>query len=68
MNNLYGWAMSQNLAVNNFEWIEDTSQLKEYFIRGYNEEGDGGYFLEVDVQCLEKLHELYKDLPIFLRE
>ena len=23
--NLYGWAMSQNLSVNNFKWIEYTS-------------------------------------------
>ena len=32
-----------------------------------NEESDEGYFLEVDVQYLEKLRELHNDLP-FLPE
>ena len=32
-----------------------------------NEESNEGYFLEVDVQYLEKLHELHNDLP-FLHE
>ena len=62
VNNLYGWAMSQKLPVNNFEWIKDTSQFNEDFIKNYNEESDEGYFLEVDVQYLEKLHELHNDL------
>ena len=53
VNNLCGWAMLQNLPVSNFEWIEDTSQLNEDFIKSYNEESDEGYFLEVDVQYLE---------------
>ena len=67
VNTLYGWAMLQKLPVNNFEWIEDTSQFNEDFIKNYNEESDEGYFFEVDVQYLEKLHELHNDLP-FLPE
>ena len=67
VNNLYGWAMSRKLPVNNFEWIEDTSQFSEDFIKSYNEESDELHFLEVDVQYAEKLHELLNDLP-FLPE
>ena len=63
VNNLYGWAMSQKLPGNNFEWIEDTSQFNEDFIKSYNEESDEGYFLEVDIQNPGKLHELHNDLP-----
>ena len=36
-NNLYGWAMSQKLPVNKLEWIEDTSQFNEDFVKNYNE-------------------------------
>ena len=31
-------------------------------IKNCNEETDEGYFLEVDVQCLEKLHEIHNAL------
>ena len=43
VNNLYGWPMSQKLPVNTFEWIKDTSQFNEDFIKNYNEESDEGY-------------------------
>ena len=54
--------MTQKLPVNNCEWIEDTSQFNEDFIKNYNEERNEGYFLEVDIQYLEKLYELHKKL------
>ena len=69
VNNLYGWATSERLSVNNFEWMEvdNNSQFNEDFIKNYNGESDEGCFLEVNVQYLEKLHELHNDLP-FLPE
>ena len=62
INNLHGWAMLQKLPVNNFELIEDTSQINDNL---YNEENDEEYFLKVDVQYPEKIHELHNDLPFF---
>ena len=50
--NLNGWALPQKLPLNNFEWIEYTSQFNEDHTKNYNEESDEGYFLEIDVQYL----------------
>ena len=46
--------MSQKIPVNNFSWIQDTS--------------DEEYFLEVDVQYTIKLHEVHNDLPFYQKE
>ena len=51
------------LPVNNFDWIKDTSQFNEDFIKNYNEESDKECFLEVDVQYFKKSQELHNDLP-----
>ena len=59
--------MFQTFQGGIFEWIEDTSKFNEDFIKNYNEKSEEGYFLEVDAQYPEKLHELYNDLP-FLPE
>ena len=66
-NNLYGWAMSQKLPVNGFKWIKNLSKFNEEFIKGYNENCDRGYFLEVDVEYPKKLINLHKHLS-FLPE
>ena len=66
-NNLYGWAMSQKLPVNDFKWIEDTSKINEDFINNYYENSKKGYILEVDVKYPKKLHDLHSDLPFLAK-
>ena len=68
-NNLYGWAMSQKLPVNDFKWVkqEELSKFNEDFIKNYDENGNIGYFLEVDIDYPKELFNLHKDLP-FLPE
>ena len=41
----------------------NNSQFNENFIKKYNEESAEGYFLEVDIQCPKRLHDLHNDLP-----
>ena len=61
-NNLYGWVMSQKLPVNGFKLVEDLYEFNEDFLRSYNKESNEGYFLEVDAQYPESLHEPHNDL------
>ena len=71
-NNLYGWAMSEPLPVDDFDWIEDLSKIDEDFIKTYDG-SDKGYILEVDVKYPKHLQFSYLrnishyDLP-FLSE
>ena len=53
-NNLYGWAMSQKLPVNGFKWVKKVSRIDEDFIKNYDEDGDIGYFLGVDIEYPKK--------------
>ena len=66
-NNLYGWAMSKKLPVRGFKWLDNLSMFTEEFIKNYDENGDKGYILEVDVEYPKKLRSVHSDLP-FLPE
>ena len=45
-----------------FKWVKDVSKFNKSLIKSYNEESDKEYFIEVDVQYPENLHNLYNDL------
>ena len=62
-NNLYGWAISQNLHVNGFKWVKNLSEFNEDLIKNYDENSDKGYFLKVDVEYSKNLFNSHKDLP-----
>ena len=66
-NNLYGCEMPQKLLVDGFEWVEQLSQFKEDFIKTYDENGNKGCFLGVDVEYPKYLRNLHSDIP-FLPE
>ena len=61
--------MSHKLPVKDFKWIkkEELSKFNEDFIKNYDENGNTGYFLEVDIDYPKELFNLHKDLP-FLPE
>ena len=67
--NLYGWAMSKNLPVNGFKWLDNDNinEINEDLIKNYDENNDTGYILQVDIKYPKRLHELHSDLP-FLSE
>ena len=63
--NLYGWAISEPLSVDGFDWIKDLSKIDEDFIKNYDKDSDKGYILEAGVKYPINLHDLHSDLPFF---
>ena len=59
--NLYGWSMSEYLPYKEFEWLEN---VDDWDVNSFNEKSEIGYFLEVDLEYPNELHELHNDYPI----
>ena len=58
-NKWYGWAMSKKLPVDGFKWVDDLSMITEDFIKSYDEEGDVGYLLAVDIEYPKTVRMIY---------
>ena len=60
-NDLYGWSMIEYLPYGEFEWLKNVDQFD---VNSINEKSEIGYFLEVDLECPNELHELHNDYPL----
>ena len=56
MNNLYGGAMSEYLPYGRFRWVKTTNETVNRILNK-KDNSLHGYFLEVDLDYLENLHE-----------
>ena len=61
------WIDNVSKSVDDFKWVEETYEFNKDFIERYTSESDKRYFLEVDDQYPEKIHNLHNHLP-FLPE
>ena len=61
MNNLYGWAMTEYLSYGRFKWLKNVDGFDVMLI---SEKSPIGYFLEVDLEYPDELHELHNYYPL----
>ena len=53
--------MSEYLPHGESEWLKNVDKLD---VMSINEKSEIGYFLEVDLEYLDELHELHNDYPL----
>ena len=62
-NNLYGYSQSCPQPVGLYRWLtEEEIEAKEW--ESYDDHGDVGYILEVDLEYPRKLHKSHNSLPL----
>ena len=60
-NNFYGWAMSEYLPYEEFEWLKN---VDEFDVMSISEKCSIRYFLEFDLEYSDELHGLHNDYPL----
>ena len=68
-NNLYGWAMSQNLPTHGFKWMKDLTlekvdEILETINSSMSNTGKKGYIFEVDLKYPTHLWDEHNDYPL----
>ena len=68
-NNLYGWAMTQNLPTHGFKWMENITiekvmDILEKANHSMSNLGSKGYIFEVDLEYPPGLWESHNDYPL----
>ena len=53
--------MSEYFPYKEFEWLKN---VDEFDVNSINEKSEIGYFLEVDLEYPDELHELHNDYPL----
>ena len=66
-NNLYGWAMINNLPTHGFKWKNGEDFTPEKIDKLVKKD-KRGYLLEVDVEYPKELHENHNELPFLVEK
>ena len=61
MNNLCGWTMSEYISYREFKWLKNVDEIN---VMAIDEKSNTRYFLEVELEYSDKLHELLNDYPL----
>ena len=62
-NNLYGWAMIQDLPYGGFKFLSE-KQIKSFNLDSIAENSLIGYILEIDLEYCKELHDSHNDYPL----
>ena len=61
MNNFYGSAMSEYLSCGRFKWLKN---VDKFDVMSINDKSPIGYFVEIELEYPDELHELHNDYSL----
>ena len=66
-NNLYGWEMTQYLPYGEFKWLNQ-NKIDKTDVNSIEENSSTWYLIDVDLEYLDELQEIYNDYPLLLKK